>query len=118
MGISDMMKISYVFAMIAALSGAAAVVMFFAYDIRECWRILRGGRGFSRGHALRGFSRKRGDSRKSRDSQGEKTAKLDAGFEAKEHEPALLLDEYDTVPLGAMEMIQDITMTQTENPYT
>ena len=42
MGISEMTYVSYFFIILAVVFGGAAVILFFALDIRRCWRIARG----------------------------------------------------------------------------
>ena len=42
MGISEMTHVSYFFTGLAALFGSLSVAMYFALDIRWCWRIVRG----------------------------------------------------------------------------
>lgn len=42
MDASEMTHVSYFFAFLAVLSGIITVVMYFALDIKRCWRIVRG----------------------------------------------------------------------------
>lgn len=42
MGISEMTYVSYFFVFLSVLSGIMTVVMYFAMDIKRCWRIVRG----------------------------------------------------------------------------
>lgn len=44
MGISEMTYVSYFFIFLAVLSGTMTVVLYFALDIKRCWRIVRGRR--------------------------------------------------------------------------
>ena len=42
MGVSEMTHVSYFFAVMAAMFGCVSVAMYFMFDIRRCWKIVRG----------------------------------------------------------------------------
>ena len=100
-----MTYVSYFFAAMAVLSGIAALAIFFIYDIKTCWRILKGGRG------LAPLAKKRGAKKL---PHGEGTERLDAKLDEKAHEQTVLLDMDATEPLGTMVMVQEITMMEAE----
>lgn len=100
-----MTNVSHFFAAAALLSGIAALAMFFIYDIRTCWRILRGGRGLAPTAEKRSAKKL---------LHGEKTERLDAKLDERAHEPTVLLDMEKTEPLGTMVMVQEITMMEME----
>ena len=105
MSISEMTYVSYFFAAAALLSGVAALAIFFAYDIRMCWRILKGERW-----AAPPVKRRH----KEKLPHGEKTQRLDAKLDEKAQEPTSLLDMDSTEPLGTMALVQEITMMEAE----
>lgn len=95
-----MTYVSYFFAAMAVLSGIAALAIFFIYDIKTCWQILKGGRGLA--PSVKKLS------------HGEGTERLDAKLDEKAHEQTVLLDMEATEPLGTMVMVQEITMIEAE----
>jgi len=98
--------------MMAVLCAAAAVIMFFAYDIRRCWQIVRGKRVNSpsvKRPAIRPSKRKKMPAESAQTQKlilTERTQMLP--LEAR-RSTALLVSE-ETVPLGTMDLVQDITM--------
>ena len=105
MSILETTYASYFFAAAALLLGIVALAMFFAYDIRACWRILKDGKG------LAPISKKQGAKKF---PHGERTQRLDEKLDEKAQEPTALLDMDATEPLGTMVMVQNITMMEAE----
>lgn len=98
-----MTYMSRFFAAAALLSGIVALAIFFAYDIRTCWRILGGGKGLVPAAEKRSAKKL---------PHGEMTQRLNANPDEKAHEPTVLLDVEATEPLGTMVMVQNITMME------
>lgn len=112
MSISEMTCMSYFFAIIAALFGAAAVAMFFAYDIKRCWQIVSGKRV---GAPSTKTSVNRQKKHATIPAQHNRTQKLTPEektepLHSNACESTVLLTEEETEPLETMCLVQDITM--------
>lgn len=95
MSISEMTHVSYFFMIMAVVFGGVAVAMFFAYDIRRCWQIVRG-KQVSVPSVKVSVNRKK----------EEKTEPLCPNA----YESTVLLAAEETEPLETMCLVQDITM--------
>ena len=109
-----MTQMSYFFIVLAVLFGAVAVALFFAYDIRRCWRIVCGKRV---GACVVKAPVKRQKKHMEMPMQHDRTQKLapeelmrPSGFEA--CRSTVLLDMEETEPLETMCLVQDITMME------
>lgn len=108
MGISEMTHVSYFFAIMAAAFGCISVVMYFMFDIRRCWRIVRGThfvaaqKKASVGVVLN--SRVSNTEEKDYSLMCQKTEKL-----APDKTETFFAFE-DTVPLETITLVQDIVM--------
>lgn len=107
---------SYFWTVIATLSGIVAVVLFFAYDIRRCWRIVRGKQ------ARVSFVRipvKSPKNHMENPLQHDRTWKL-ASEEKTEplslsaYKSTVLLTAEEIKPLETMHLVQDITVIEAQ----
>lgn len=101
-----MTYVSYFFIALSVLFGAAALVMYFALDIRRCWGIVRGRYAAAPKAEKPYAAASRAYPRAYHRSNCEATEKLDAPM----CEATLLLASEDTVPLETMNLVQDITI--------
>lgn len=109
-----MTQMSYLFIILAVLFGAVAVVLFFAYDIGRCWRIVWGKRV---GACVVKTPVRRQKKHIEMAMQHDRTQKLvrgetmrTSGLEA--CRPTVLPDTEETEPLETMYLVQDITMME------
>lgn len=112
MSISQMTYMSYFFTIIAVLFGATAVALFFIYDIRRCWQIVRGKR------VSTPFFKIPVDRQKKHTevcAQRDRTKKLTLEKKTQPlcsdaFQSTVLLATEETEPLETMYLVQDITM--------
>lgn len=103
-----MTYLSYFFIILSVASVLAAVIMYLAFDIRKCWRIIASGNGcrknvinavpeslFCEKSSIKAFTEK---------LTAEKTLPLD------KYASEMLLMSEETVPLTDMCLVQDIVM--------
>lgn len=102
MSISEMTYVSYFFAMLTAVFGIAAIVIFFAYDIRRCWQIVKGGK-ISVNRQKKPLRVKESAAEAKTELLGMKLCKS-----------TVLLGAEDTEPLETISLLQDITMMDVE----
>lgn len=98
MGISEMTHVSYFFAAMAVVFGGVSIIMYFTFDIRRCWKIVRG-REFVPVREQVSNTGKKGGSQ-----IYEKTEQL-----APDRTETLFQFE-ETAPLETMALVQDIVM--------
>lgn len=116
MDVSKLTYMSYFWAVIGTLSGIVAVVLFFAYDIRRCWRIVRGKQ--ARASFVR-VSVERQKKRMEKPLQHDRMWKL-APEEKTEplslstYKSTVLLTAEEIKPLETMHLVQDITMIEAQ----
>lgn len=102
-----MTYVSYFLMLLSAVFGMTAVAMYFVFDIKQCWKIVRGRCSLDRKYAVSGQDKK---SRRLAASEPtelftpEKTVPLPAC------ESTVLLESKETVPLPTMSLVQDIVM--------
>ena len=97
MGISEMTHMSYFFVIMAVLFGIITVIMYFALDIRRCWRIVQGKHSVIVREKAPCVADSNTAHRKGSDI-GDKTEKLE-----------------ETVLLETMTLVQDIVMMDAGN---
>lgn len=107
MGILEMTYVSYFWSIIAVLSGIAAVVLFFAYDIRRCWRIVHGKQALA---SFASMEKSLQHDRTWRLASEEKTEPLSRNT----YKATVLLTTEETKPLETMCLLQDITMIEVD----
>lgn len=116
MDVLELTYVSYFWTIIAALSGIVAVVLFFAYDIRRCWRIVRGKQVCTSFVRVPVKSKKNhiekllqhGRTRKL--APEEKTELLSLST----YESTVLLTAEEIKPLETIHLVQDITMIEAQ----
>lgn len=116
MDVLELTYMSYFWAIIAALSGIVAVALFFTYDIRRCWRIVRG--KHSRASIVRVPAKKQKKhmeknlqhDRTWKPAQEEKTEPLSSDT----CKSTVLLTAEEIKPLETMHLVQDITMIEAQ----
>lgn len=117
MDILKLTYMSYFLTIIAALSGVVAVALFFAYDIRQCWRIVYGKQ--ARTSLVKAPVKKQKNYIK-KDLQHDTTSKP-APEEKTEplylntYKSTVLLTPEETEPLETMYLVQDITMIEAQS---
>lgn len=114
MSVIKMTQMSYFFIIMAVLFGTMAVVLFFAYDIGRCWRIVRGKRF---GAQVVKAPAKRQKKHMEMPIQHGRTQKLARGETMRQSrleacKSTVLLDTEETEPLETMCLVQDITLME------
>lgn len=104
MGISEMTVMSYFLMVMAFVFGVAAVVMYFALDIRRCWGIVR-----ARHYVLPGKDMTSAAFKNTRQTEGEATQRLVP-------EQTQVLLPFEEMPLPeTVTLVQDIVMMDVGN---
>lgn len=98
MSILKMTYMSYLFIIISIVFGVTAVIMYFVFDIKRCWRIVRGNDLSDK------FYTDAAQTQKTEGTKTEKTERLIA------NKSTVLLTSEETVPLESMKLVQDIVM--------
>lgn len=106
MDILKMTYVSYFFMILSAMSGLAAAVMYVVFDIRQCWRIVRGRDCSKRRCAAVGFQ----NSQSVTVSGSTERLTLERTIPLSACESTTLLTSEETVPLPDMSLVQDIVM--------
>lgn len=108
MGILEMTYVSYFFILLSAVLGMAAAAMYFIFDIKQCWRIVRGTYSMERKHTVSGKAK----------TPLRQPAVLNTSEGPKPFqvcESTVLLAPEETEPLPVMQLVQDIVMGDMEN---
>lgn len=101
-----MTYVSYFFMILSVMSGLAAAVMYVAFDIRQCWRIVRGRDCSKYCHAAVRFPK----SQSVTASGGTEKFTLESTILLPACESTALLATEETEPLSDMNLVQDIVM--------